>query len=162
MCTGAKPADGSDAIPGDLYCCDDCSEELGQPLPIPIDDPDEDDDDEGPLDYQLFKFHIYLLLRGQQIVYVGKALNPEARLADHSKKGWMFDDIIETSEGPYSEVAALRREEALIQCYQPVYNVQHRNGRRTPIKPASPYYLMFQALEAARLETCQPGYINAR
>jgi excinuclease UvrABC nuclease subunit len=97
-------------------------------------------------------YFVYLLLRNQKVVYVGKGRAPEYRLLCHSKKRfWVFNDMIETADGPYSEPEALQREKALIRCYQPVYNVQYR-GKRTPIEPSHPYYLMFQAVEAARIE----------
>jgi hypothetical protein len=124
--TWIERVNGSDPEPGDLCCCYECSEQLESPMVFAI-----DDDWDAVTDVNV---SVYLLLKKGKVVYVGKSLAPENRVQRHWKVGYDFDDIIETVDGPYSELEAFRQEKSLIWKYQPVYNVNHRNCSRIVAK----------------------------
>lgn len=72
------------------------------------------------------------MLKNDVVVYVGKSFVSEYRVIkhwkklDYWKKPWVFDEVVETPDGPYTEAEALRREKALIKWYQPIYNTVQR------------------------------------
>lgn len=89
-----------------------------------------------PIEYQLVPRRglptVYLLLRDQEVVYVGKSMNVKGRLRTHWREGAKNIDAWQTI-GCSSEAEALQLEGDLIFQHQPMYNVQGR-GRRAWVR----------------------------